>query len=36
MQFLILIICTCDSLYMLGPGSGTVGRYGLVGVKVAL
>jgi hypothetical protein len=26
----------CDGLYMLGPGSGTVGRCGLVGVGVAL
>ena len=26
----------CDSLYVLGPGSGTIGRCGLVGVGVAL
>ena len=26
----------CDALYMLGPGSGTVGRCGLVGVGVSL
>jgi hypothetical protein len=26
----------CDGLYTLGPGSGTVGRCGLVGVGVAL
>ena len=26
----------CDSLYMLGPGSGTIRRYGPVGVGVAL
>jgi hypothetical protein len=25
-----------DGLYMLGPGSGTVGRSGLVGVGVTL
>ena len=27
---------TCDGLNMLGPGSGTIGRCGLVGVGVAL
>ena len=26
----------CDSLYMLGPGSGTIRRYGPVRVGVAL
>jgi hypothetical protein len=26
----------CDDVYMLGPGSGTIRRYGLVGVGVAL
>jgi hypothetical protein len=26
----------CDGLYMLGPGSGIVGRCGLVGVGVSL
>ena len=26
----------CDSLYMLGPGSGTIWKYGLVGVGMAL
>jgi hypothetical protein len=26
----------CDGLYMLGPGSDTVGRCGLVGVGVSL
>ena len=26
----------CDGLYMLGPGSGTISRYGLVGVGMAL
>jgi hypothetical protein len=28
--------CDCDGLYMLGPGSGTIWRCGLVGVGVAL
>ena len=31
-----LELYTWDGLYMLGPGSGTVGRCGLVGVGVAL
>ena len=26
----------CDGLYILGPGSGTIGRRGLVGVDVSL
>ena len=26
----------CDGLYMLGPGSDTIRKYGLVGVDVAL
>jgi hypothetical protein len=26
--------CFCDSLNMLSPGSGTISRYGLVGVGV--
>jgi hypothetical protein len=26
----------CGGLYMFGPGSGTIGRFGLVGVGVAL
>ena len=26
----------CDGLYMLGPGSGTIRRCGLVGVGVSL
>ena len=26
----------CDGLHMLGPGSGTIRRYGPVGVGVAL
>ena len=26
----------CDGLYVLGPGSGTIRRYGLVGVDVSL
>ena len=26
----------CDGLNMLGPGSGTISRYGLVGIGVAL
>ena len=26
----------CDGLYMLGPGSGTIRRWGLVGVGVSL
>jgi hypothetical protein len=25
----------CDGLYMLGPGSGTIRRHGLVGVGVS-
>jgi hypothetical protein len=28
--------CPCDGLYMFGPGSGTVGRCGLVGIGVPL
>jgi hypothetical protein len=31
-----LSFSSCDGLYMLGPGNGTVGRCGLVGVGVAL
>jgi hypothetical protein len=27
---------SCDGLYMLGPGSGTLWRCGLVGVSVSL
>ena len=27
---------SCDGLYMLGPGSGTIRRCGLVGVGVSL
>jgi hypothetical protein len=27
---------SCDGLYMLGPGSGTIRRYGPVGVGVVL
>ena len=30
------VVQICDGLYMLGPGSGIVGRCGLVGVGVAL
>ena len=30
------ILLSCDGLYMLGPGSGPVGRCGLVGVGVPL
>jgi hypothetical protein len=26
----------CDSLYMLGPGGGTIWKCGLIGVGVAL
>ena len=28
--------CRCDSLYMLGPQSGTIRRCGLVGVSVTV
>ena len=31
-----VVIDTCDRLYMLGPGSGTIRRCGPVGVGVAL
>jgi hypothetical protein len=27
---------SCDGLYMLGPGSGTIRRYGLVEVGLSL
>ena len=30
------IDAVCDGLNMLGPGSGTIRRYGLVGVGVVL
>ena len=31
-----LIYTRCDGLYMLGPGSGTIRRCGLLGVGVSL
>jgi hypothetical protein len=27
-------VCMCDGLYILGPGSGTIWRCGLVGIDV--
>jgi hypothetical protein len=30
------IVCGCDGLNMVGPGSGTIRRYGPVGVGVSL
>lgn len=35
-RLLIINICVCDGLYMLGPGSGTLKEYGPIGVGVAL
>jgi hypothetical protein len=29
-----VVIRHCDGLYILGPGSGTIWRYGLVGIGV--
>jgi hypothetical protein len=29
-------VCVCDGLYMLGQGSGTIRRCGLVGVGMPL
>jgi hypothetical protein len=35
-QRLKVTVRSCDSLYMLGPGSGTIRRCGLVGVGMPL
>jgi hypothetical protein len=32
--YLICVVRCCDGLYILGPGSGTIGRCGLVGMGV--
>jgi hypothetical protein len=34
--FVVVAVAVCDSLYILGPGSGTIWRCGLVGIGVSL